>query len=133
MTDSPTADVHLDDNRLIAERRAKLAALRAQGVAFPNDFRRTHFAGDLQREFERERAAMNDAIGAITQQHQPKLSDLQQRIEALQGGVQAWCEAHRTELCGEGDKLGFHGGAPETGNGARSLCRARRSCQPKLS
>jgi len=62
--------------------------------------------GDLQREFERERAAMNDAIGAITQQHQPKLSDLQQRIEALQGGVQAWCEAHRTELCGEGDKLG---------------------------
>ena len=38
--------------------------------------------GDLQREFERERAAMNDAIGAITQQHQPKLSDLQQRIEA---------------------------------------------------
>ncbi|GHE34050.1 lysine--tRNA ligase [Vulcaniibacterium thermophilum] len=51
MTDSPAADVHLDDNRLIAERRAKLAALRAQGVAFPNDFRRTHFAGDLQREF----------------------------------------------------------------------------------
>jgi lysyl-tRNA synthetase class 2 len=27
-----------DENRLIAERRAKLAALRTQGVAFPNDF-----------------------------------------------------------------------------------------------
>ena len=62
--------------------------------------------GDLQREFERERAAMNDAISAITQQHQPALSDLAQRIEALQTGVQAWCEAHRVELCGEGDKLG---------------------------
>jgi lysyl-tRNA synthetase class 2 len=36
-----------DENRLIAERRAKLAALREQGIAFPNDFRRQHFAGDL--------------------------------------------------------------------------------------
>lgn len=62
--------------------------------------------GDLQREFERERAAMNDAIAAITQQHQPTLADLSQRIEALQTGVQAWCEAHRVELCGENDKLG---------------------------
>lgn len=62
--------------------------------------------GDLQREFERERAAMNDAIAAITQKHQPALADLAQRIEALQAGVQAWCEAHRVELCGEADKLG---------------------------
>ena len=62
--------------------------------------------GDLQRQFERERAAMNDAIAALTQKHQPALADLAQRIEALQAGVQAWCEAHRAELCGEGDKLG---------------------------
>ena len=62
--------------------------------------------GDLQRDFERERATMNDAIAAITQQHQPELASLTQRIEALQAGVQAWCEAHRVDLCGEGDKLG---------------------------
>lgn len=62
--------------------------------------------GDLQREFERERAAMNDHIAAITQHHQPVLADLSARIEALQAGVQAWCEAHRVELCGEADKLG---------------------------
>jgi len=62
--------------------------------------------GDLQREFERHRADMNDQIAAITQEHQPILSDLQARIESLQSGVQAWCEAHRVELCGEGDKLG---------------------------
>lgn len=62
--------------------------------------------GDLQREAERQRAAMNDAIAAITEQHQPVLSDLAQRMRALQDGVQAWCEAHRTELCGEGDRLG---------------------------
>ncbi len=36
-----------DENHLIAERRAKLAQLRLQGAAFPNDFRRLHFAGDL--------------------------------------------------------------------------------------
>jgi lysyl-tRNA synthetase class 2 len=36
-----------DENKLIAERRAKLAGLREQGIAFPNDFRRTHYAGDL--------------------------------------------------------------------------------------
>lgn len=62
--------------------------------------------GDLQREFERRRGVMNDQIAAIAQEHQPMLSDLQARIESLQAGVQAWCEAHRVQLCGEGDKLG---------------------------
>ena len=41
-----------DENRLIAERRAKLAALREAGPASPNDFRRTALAGDLQSDFE---------------------------------------------------------------------------------
>jgi lysyl-tRNA synthetase, class II len=36
-----------DENHLIAERRAKLAQLREHGVAFPNDFRRAHLAGEL--------------------------------------------------------------------------------------
>jgi len=40
-----------DENSLVAERRGKLAALRGQGVAFPNDFRRTDQAGDLQGEY----------------------------------------------------------------------------------
>lgn len=62
--------------------------------------------GDLQRDFERQRAEMNDKIAATTQEFQPTLAGLQQRIESLQAGVQAWCEAHRTELCGENDKLG---------------------------
>jgi lysyl-tRNA synthetase, class II len=38
----------LDENHLIAERRAKLTVLRAQGIAFPNDFRRTDYAQDLK-------------------------------------------------------------------------------------
>src|SRR5438045_7401442 len=36
-----------DENQIIAERRAKLAALRAQGQAYPNDFQRTAIAGEL--------------------------------------------------------------------------------------
>ena len=38
-----------DENKLIEERRQKLKALRAQGIAFPNDFRRKDFAGSLVR------------------------------------------------------------------------------------
>ena len=44
----PTA---ADENKLIAERRAKLAALREAGNPFPNDFRRTAEAGWLQAEY----------------------------------------------------------------------------------
>jgi lysyl-tRNA synthetase, class II len=40
-----------DENKLIAERREKLKALRGQGIAFPNDFKVDSFAGDLQSEF----------------------------------------------------------------------------------
>jgi len=38
-------------NQIIEERRAKLAALRKAGVAFPNDFQRKHLAGDLHTGF----------------------------------------------------------------------------------
>ena len=36
-----------DENQIIAERRGKLAALRAKGQAYPNDFRRDTLAADL--------------------------------------------------------------------------------------
>jgi lysyl-tRNA synthetase class 2 len=41
-----------DVNQIIAERRSKLSAIRQTGVAFPNDFERTHLAGDLHAEFD---------------------------------------------------------------------------------
>lgn len=42
-----------DENRLIAERRAKLSAIRenCKSNGFPNDFRREHYADDLQQKF----------------------------------------------------------------------------------
>ncbi len=51
MTDREPEAQAQDENKLIAERRAKLDALREQGVAFPNDFRRTAEAGALQAEY----------------------------------------------------------------------------------
>ena len=41
----------VDENQIIAERRGKLAALRTQGQAFPNDFRRDALAADLHARF----------------------------------------------------------------------------------
>ena len=43
--------LQLDDNKIIAERRAKLAAIRQQGIAFPNDFRPEHKAADLHLQY----------------------------------------------------------------------------------
>lgn len=47
MTDQSPAPTAQDENRLIAERRAKLARLRETGVAFPNNFVPDAHAADL--------------------------------------------------------------------------------------
>ncbi len=49
--DRPKDAPATDENQIVAERRAKLQALRSQGVAFPNDFRRSHLAAELQAGF----------------------------------------------------------------------------------
>lgn len=41
-----------DSNQIIEERRAKLAALRADGNAFPNDFRRSDYADVLHGHYD---------------------------------------------------------------------------------
>lgn len=45
------AEQTVDENKLIAERRAKLTALREQGNPFPNTFRPEHRAQDIQDEY----------------------------------------------------------------------------------
>lgn len=44
-------DTYRDENEQVALRRQKLAELRAQGNAFPNDFRRNVVAGELHAEY----------------------------------------------------------------------------------
>tara|TARA_R110001599_G_scaffold64023_3_gene178646 strand:+ start:223180 stop:224706 length:1527 start_codon:yes stop_codon:yes gene_type:complete len=51
MTTPNDAALPIDENKIIAERRAKLSALRTQGIAFPNDFRPKNKAADLQKEY----------------------------------------------------------------------------------
>lgn len=46
-----TQETEFDENRLIAQRREKLATIREQGNAFPNDFRRNVMNGELQAEY----------------------------------------------------------------------------------
>jgi lysyl-tRNA synthetase, class II len=53
--------VNEDENRLIAERRAKLAALRTQGVAYPNEFRRDVLAAQLLSTYADRDAAWLEA------------------------------------------------------------------------
>lgn len=60
--------------------------------------------GDIQREFERSKAEMNDAIANIVKSYQPVLELQQARMTALQAGVQTWAEANRASLCAGGLK-----------------------------
>jgi lysyl-tRNA synthetase class 2 len=61
------AAIPQDENTIIAERRAKLAALRTQGVAFPNDFRPQDKAAALQAQYgELEREALEAQAVKVT-------------------------------------------------------------------
>ncbi len=46
-----STQAEVDEHALIAQRRAKLAELREQGIAFPNDFRRNVTLGELHAEY----------------------------------------------------------------------------------
>ncbi len=89
-----------DENRLIAERRDKLRALRDNGIAFPNDFRINAFAGDLQREFERADAAAVEAAARevsvagriVLKRGQGKVSFVQ--IQDMSGRIQLFIQAN---------------------------------------
>ncbi|NLR76759.1 MULTISPECIES: lysine--tRNA ligase [Leeia] len=55
MTDKHAPDAAqepVNENQIIAERRQKLTELRQHGVAFPNDFDRTHYAADLHAAYD---------------------------------------------------------------------------------
>ena len=57
---TPHTEAILDENQIMALRRDKLAAIRQQGVAFPNDFQRDAFAGDLHRQYDAQEKAELD-------------------------------------------------------------------------
>ncbi|QFY90240.1 lysine--tRNA ligase [Magnetovirga frankeli] len=52
-----------DENKLIAQRREKLTALRQKGNAFPNDFRRDALAAELHRQYGEMSAEELEGLG----------------------------------------------------------------------
>lgn len=52
----------LDENKLIAQRREKLNSLREHGIAYPNDFRRSHLAQNILTEHaQKDKDALAEA------------------------------------------------------------------------
>src|SRR5690606_41849484 len=52
MNDTISTPASLDENHLIAERRGKLARLRADGIAYPNDFNPDARAAELHLAYD---------------------------------------------------------------------------------
>ena len=94
-----TDNLPQDENKLIAERREKLRALRAQGIAFPNDFVPDAFAGDLQHGFEGQDAGAIEAAARrvkvagrmMLKRGQGKVSFVQ--IQDMSGRIQLFVQA----------------------------------------
>lgn len=86
----------LDDNHLIAERRAKLAALRATGVAYPNDFVPDAFAADLQHEYADKERWTAEALDSLSRRVRVAGRMLAKRVMGkasfaqIQDGSDAW-------------------------------------------
>lgn len=55
---------HLDENKLIAQRREKLSEIRAKRVAFPNGFVREHTAAQLDANYEDKSKEELEALAA---------------------------------------------------------------------
>ena len=67
MTEEQNKPPEQDTNKIIEERRAKLKALREKGVAFPNDFVREHYAGDIvAKHAATEREALDQQAMTVT-------------------------------------------------------------------
>lgn len=63
MTQADNETNAAEENKLIAERRQKLAAIREKGEAFPNAFRRSDLAGDLQKQFADKEKTELESLG----------------------------------------------------------------------
>jgi lysyl-tRNA synthetase class 2 len=59
----PAAPAPVDENQIIAERRAKLTALRVHGNAYPNDFRRDSLAADLHAKHDAKTNEVLEPLG----------------------------------------------------------------------
>ena len=116
-----------DENRLIAQRREKLAAIRARRQAFPNGFRREDLAADLHGEFgDLEAEALKEAApqaavaGRIIRQRGPfvVIQDGSGTIQLYMNNKQMPEElAEELKTLDLGDIIGARGEVFKTGKG----------------
>ena len=128
MTDEKqTQDQNIDENKLIAQRRAKLEALRAQGNAYPNIFRRDSYAQDLQEKLsdksKQELIELNQSAkvaGRIMAKRGPffVLQDMTGRIQAYIDR-KSFTKEHAKEIdtWDIGDIIGVEGPINKSGKG----------------
>src|SRR5512140_1891184 len=134
MTDNAT-NVPQDENQIIAERRQKLARLREQGNAFPNDFRRRDLAADLhaahgakskeQLESEKPHAVVAGRMmlkRVMGKASFATLQDMSGRIQAYINNDVTGAEVHETFKHWDlGDILGVEGTVFKTMKGELSI------------
>src|SRR5688500_279986 len=107
MTDqNPVPQILADENSLIAERRAKLTALRGQGVAYPNDFRRSEYAGDLQAEYADKELWTAEALEAAHREVKMAGRLMAKRVMGKASFVQIQDESGRIQLFLQANALG---------------------------
>ena len=127
MTDSTQNENQQEENKLIAERRAKLHAIREKRNAFPNSFRRDSYADDLQKELgdkdkeELEQLARPAKVaGRIMAKRGPFLV-----LQDMSGRIQLYVDKKKLpeELAAEiktwdiGDIVGAEGAIHKSGKG----------------
>ena len=115
-----------DENKLIAERRQKLAAIREKGKAFPNDFRRNDKSMDLQAQFgektKEELEALNHIVsvaGRVMAKRGPFMV-----LQDGEGSIQLYADKAAQEVIKErwgvwdmGDIVGVKGALHKSGKG----------------
>ncbi len=95
-----------DENKLIAERRAKLTALRGQGIAYPNDFRRADYSGDLQDAYADAEQWTAEALDAKAHRVAVAGRLLLKRVMGKASFVQIQDESGRLQLYLQANSLG---------------------------
>lgn len=107
MTDPTSAPpLPVDENSLIAERRAKLTALRGQGIAFPNDFRRLDYAGDLQAQYADAEMWTSEALEAAGREVKVAGRLMAKRVMGKASFAQIQDESGRVQLFLQSNTLG---------------------------
>ena len=94
------ADAVVDLNNELKTRREKLANLREQGIAFPNDFRRDHTSDQLHAEFDGKENEELEALNARNIEHNGKkytAYEISQMQRARERNVRRWKKRYLAE------------------------------------